>query len=621
MPYGQSTCYTLREDANGGSGMLVKNEGQLDYFDTQEGVFCQLMGLEYFPNAFRVFSNAHAGLGRVSWGYSHRQKADCTVVSKDGAGGVHVAAFNYHGRNFHAKVKGQHRPGCPMGEGDEDGDYPDREEDEEKVRLAAALTRAAAEAGLKVVFSYTVVWCCSFICEFPEFDPRKELGSAALPAAGFSFPRLLLKRKYADKAVFSLKRKCYTQQQLVKMLRAAGPCAEGSSTGGFVVLEGGELEPKDPHLGYCVQRCRVKESEVGEFTKWQCHVMAKGDKVAAAKILSKYCREEQTLLRNSFQSASETLSVEYFIFLLVQKGLKNFKIRHFIHYSCGTHLSPWFDHILQHRHHLKRTGGSVLEGTVCKLTGNSYFGQTGMQASRFSNTSVVSEEWLSASESFTDYIHLTLLGAKKMKKGPPQLLYALTKRRDKAKNRNLAQIAGTILGSSKAHFLTVLSRLDFLLDPEKSEFIYCDTDSYFFCHSAEELKDCLRTPGPQAEAALASLFEADSERHQSGRLKFEKRVTGIYLRGSKSYVVFGGDCPEEQHYMRGVPKKIQSSLPPEVYMLDPEKNCGVVRRVQLAPSESHELLLSQTSLALTHSLNLKRVAQACIRTLFCKYCG
>ena len=451
----------------------------------------------------------------------------------------------------------------------------------------------------------------------PRSTPARSCGSEALPAAGFSFPRLLLKRKYADKAVLGIKRKCYTQNQLVKMLKAAGTCADGSSTGGFLVLEGGELEPKDPYLGYCVQRCPLKESDVGEFTRWQCHVMAKGDKVAAAKILAKYCREDQTQMRNSFQSPSETVSVEYFLFLLVQKGLKNFKIRHFIHYSCGKHLSPWFEHMLQHRHHLKRTGGSVLEGTVAKLAGNSYFGQSGMQASRFCNTTVVSEEWLSRSESFSDYIHLTLLGAKQMKKGPPQLLYALTKRRDKAKNRNLAQIAGTILGSSKAHFLTVLSRLDFLLDREKTQLLYCDTDSYYFCHSERELKDCLRTPGPQAEAALAALFEADSEHHQSGLLKNERTVTGTYIRGTKSYVMFGGDCEEPQHYMRGVPKKIQPSLPPEVYMQDPEKNCGVVRRVQLAPSENHELLLSQTSLALTHSLNLKRVAQACISTLVC----
>ena len=581
--------------------LLKREQGNRDnFFDGEEATFCALLANEWFPEAYRVMSNFHSGPGRLTFGSSHRQKADCTVVVRDG-GKMRLAAFNYHGHKFHNQ-NGFHRPGCPAGT-NSGAAYPRKGQDDFKKRLAFAMSKAAAAAGMNCYFTYDVVWSCSVFCHFDNLDPMTLMGSKVPARPEYSSnPWSLLRHHHKDKCVFGIKNRSFSQKSLLEFLMA------DDTRGGFVVCEGGEIEDKNDYMGYCLQRVKTDYDELGEYTKWQALQLCNGDEIAAKKLLEHYCANDQTVLRNSFKSESESLSVSYFKWLVTVKGYKNYKITHYCYFYMAKFLSPFLNGMLEKRHQLRISNGSILEQNCYKIALNSHYGYHAISSKRFTKTSVLKASTLAKkNKAFCSRImHLSLLGAVKDKNEYPQLLYAVTVRNTNAKIRNLIQTAGTILGTSKVVFLHVMSELQRLLDPTLAEVNYSDTDSYLIGTAYENLVDCLKDKNNvQNQKDLAALFEIpNASFHQSGLLKREQLTTVCVIRNAKSYMM-----GEDMRRMKGVSRKIQAKLKPEVFGPNVLTNRGVIRNVSMAPTAGMEIVLSETSLSLTHSFNLKRNMQ------------
>ena len=149
-----------------GRRLLTKDLGKKgasgqNAFASQESLTAQYVALELFPECTVVCSNFHAGPGQQTFGSSHRQRADVFLCVPSDDGYVTARYFNYHGAYWHSVTEDHvnHMPGCPQ---DQDSnmvwDYRGKTEDEMKARLADCLTSGAAEAGIKLRFTYRYVF-------------------------------------------------------------------------------------------------------------------------------------------------------------------------------------------------------------------------------------------------------------------------------------------------------------------------------------------------------------------------------------------------------------------------------------------------------------------------------
>jgi hypothetical protein len=161
--------------------------------------------------------------------------------------------------------------------------------------------------------------------------------------------------------------------------------------GGFVTLEGGWESRTDDGLtpggtfAFCHQRTQLErpEEQVGRFTHLQARHLWPDD--TPAKVRAKVARQAGrlgTLSRGSFPTgvgAATTLSLDLFRFLVVERGLVGYRLRHFCYYSSRHSLTPYIEQLVQLRHDLKRRpdgnggnggGGNELLGQVYKLLFN-----------------------------------------------------------------------------------------------------------------------------------------------------------------------------------------------------------------------------------------------------------
>ena len=114
----------------------------------------------------------------------------------------------------------------------------------------------------------------------------------------------LLHHHHYEKSVLGLKDKVWTQDALVARILKGGYNYEGNHFGGFCLISRGETDvsPLDP-VGFCLQRCPTKISELGSFTRATALASCGGDEKEAEKLLLKYSVNDQTVLRQSFNSA------------------------------------------------------------------------------------------------------------------------------------------------------------------------------------------------------------------------------------------------------------------------------------------------------------------------------
>jgi hypothetical protein len=190
--------------------------------------------------------------------------------------------------------------------------------------------------------------------------------------------RQLLHQRHHGAVCFGIENRSFTQEELVAKILEGPTNADGGTFGGFLEVSGGhttaDSDGRDP-TGYCLQRCPTQLSELGDFTRTQALAMCDGDADEAEKLLAKYCLNDQTVLRRSFKSPAETISLDYFRFLVNSLGYRGFKILHFLYYSQAKHLNPWLDSLQQRRHDLRREGLDPMMQECIKLTMNSTYGE------------------------------------------------------------------------------------------------------------------------------------------------------------------------------------------------------------------------------------------------------
>ena len=182
---------------------------------------------------------------------------------------------------------------------------------------------------------------------------------------------------------YSLWRKSWHVDHLVSLI------LEGEVTG-FVTLTGGtEDEAKgsvlERNFGFCVQKRRPSVCDLSDFTLRQ--IVAR-EKIEDAPRLKAFLEKspERTLAARSFSvETAETISTTYFCWLVKERGLRDYKITHFIHYKFSDYSKDFLEPILERRHRYKREGMTVGAETL-KLVANGSFGYTALESSNYDTT-------------------------------------------------------------------------------------------------------------------------------------------------------------------------------------------------------------------------------------------
>jgi hypothetical protein len=283
-----------------------------------------------------------------------------------------------------------------------------------------------------------------------------------------------------------------SEEWLVGRIMARDPDYEG-----FVVICGGEEKAEDllpGQMGFCMQRCKIPR--VGSFTEWQGEELEERSGGAYRDVVENMREKEYTLTRTSFHERGETISTSYLRFLIAERKLEGFKIRHFVQYPLRAYLSPFVEGVLQRRWDITRRqkeraaagGGEEGDGdddqlmSAClKLIGNGLYGFAAIQPTNFCKIRLVSEGYLKTlrgarragrmGKADENIFRYTLMGAFP-KKDSYDMLYSLTCANPNAKIRNILQMSATILSNSRVVFLGRTLELLRLLDPSKVELMY-----------------------------------------------------------------------------------------------------------------------------------------------------
>jgi len=522
--------------------------------------------------------------------------------------------------------------GTVLSEDRSGGQTKDQAEDKMKERLAAAMTAAARAANIPLTVSYRVVHECQLFHNFRHVDGRKHLGVPGKgPEAVSSCIRQHLKLRHGGNVVFGpppFLRSPFTQETLVSELLSSTANSDGGRLGGFLLLRGGRLNAVDDNMGYCLQRLPTHLSEVGCFTRWQASRLSGGDEAEATRLLRRYCDNELTVARRSFPDSGELVGADLFRWLVREKGLCDYEVKHFIYYEHADYLTHFFERMAQRRHELQRTPGGPggVEEQTLKQICNSAYGHSCMQASHFTTTSVVSDVHMKKTRLLDDprVSDVTLLGAtlcavdsegeegppaKKRRKHPPRLLFAVTRANPDAKIVNILQLAASVLSNSRVLFLGAISRLLCeLLDPRCAEMCYTDTDSVILTTAFENLEDCLR-PGVDPGRLRELLVDTESPRQQGGRFKLEGTFTAGLFRSSKCYFLRGKlDQDESSRRMRSVARRTQRLLEPHHFGQNPDRQGVVVGNVALRPTKAFQMTLQEEYQRTTHGFNFQRRA-------------
>jgi hypothetical protein len=346
-----------------------------------------------------------------------------------------------------------------------------------KEEYAAALTEAAAKAadatGLPALeVRYTFVYECDFLHQGKLF---------ARSGACYPGPRELLLGEYPRDSVLGHSgTKTISVRSLLADIAARPPNSSGlNDFGGFaVVVDGRETATADfdgvlpGSMGFCLQRCRVKPEELGPFTDWQAMRMHGGDAERTTQYFARKGEEEQTMARRSFHAGGETVSFDYLRWLVRERLLEGVRIAHVVLYAWKDYLNPFVDALLQQRYDLRNDPTGVLGGLTKKLALNVIYGFYGIENSNFPVTKVQTEKTLSRERDKVELTQICLLGATEKEGKAPELLYAASSKRPRAKITNANQWPAAILSSSRVVFFGLVLKLLRYLEPGMAEICY-----------------------------------------------------------------------------------------------------------------------------------------------------
>ena len=92
----------------------------------------------------------------------------------------------------------------------------------------------------------------------------------------------------------------------------------------------------------------------------------------AEKYLKRMAAQVGTLSRTHYHENGETVSTELFKFLVQERGLTGYRIRHFVFFRSGLHLSPYITDKLQLRYDLRGEPNMQLLRELLKMLINGY---------------------------------------------------------------------------------------------------------------------------------------------------------------------------------------------------------------------------------------------------------
>jgi hypothetical protein len=379
---------------------------------------------------------------------------------------------------------------------------PGFDEDVFKRDYAACLT-AVSPHTLRI--AYDVVHECDLLHRATPPDPevirgkkkqrkkkKEEEEEEEKKKPSFRSVRELLQKKHPVDSVLGLGhlKGFADQDELVQFLLDQGFSSDATAKrqhhglGGFITISGGRETRKGDgvlpgQFGFCHQRCKVSKDQLGSFTKMQAEMMFGKERAEAE--LNKMLETPGTLSKMSFHSGGETLNIDYFLFLVTERDLKDYLVTHVILYFITFYLTDMLKRFLQSRHELRKQKDQELLSLLFKLSGNGIYGFAGLEAFNFPKTRLVTESSLRKlsfksrlAMGSPDVYQVSLLGAvrRKGKQAYPDLLYAITSHRPEEKVRNALQVSSYILSQSRAIFLGKILVLLRCCDPRKMEIAY-----------------------------------------------------------------------------------------------------------------------------------------------------
>lgn len=609
----------------------MKENGPYKSMDAQESLFCQMMVLEVFEKeCFRVFSDWHAGPGQMAFGSDRRQRADLTLINKRKKI-TEIKHYNYHGMIYHNT--GNHIPSCPEFEG---GSYAPDTMDYIKTELAKFM----CGVDKLIQFTYEAVNECDFFHKGMP-DPSKlnkhyEGRLSSESKSKYKGVRDFLKREKKTDSVLGLGTNSFSQRDLVRRIVNSKPNSEGNEFGGFVYISGGRetagnFKPSNldsSAFSFCHQRTVVKEKELGGFTKMQSEMLHERGLAGHEK----YIESCQTVLKKTFPREGELIGLDYFRFLVTERGLKDYKILHFLFYRHKMYMTPFLNGLLQQRHNIKKAGGGkipqefLLKSNCLKLIPNSIYGYASLESTSFSKTTSVTESHLARVKKGCRYVDnpnitdIKLVGyvdrrsevekttgvnAKNVKV-TPDLLYAVTHQNKGAAIQNFSQLSACILSQSRVVFLSKILILLCIMDPGKFELSYIDTDSIVIATHEKKLEDNL-IPGVNWNKIKHLLVEdPNSEEQQSGLLKCEGVFDYGFFKAVKCYLLGNRSAGDEMKRMKSLPRRFTYHLKNDDFGMDPNKVNRSIPSVLLRATPFYQMIILKDSKSLGHCLNFKR---------------
>ena len=341
-------------------------------FEREEAIFAQYMSEVCYPDALAVNSAFHTGEGQLPLGKS-KWKSDLTLLlpaaaftaaATANAAGVRTLLFvNYHGFFHYSKncPRGHRRSCCKFA--GEELIYNQKTLEQDRVMTEYAEKMSQVLDGIK--FRYVTISPCELFHGNP------------LPGApSFSDPRAYLRAYHPEKSILGRKYKAgISESALIKDILT-------EKATGFITIEGGR-ESLDDNAGrsfaFCHTRGTQELEEIGDeavrLAKERDSKGADEDSIKE-KLRKKLSLSKVTYTRKHFEGV-HTLSTQFFNFLVKKRGLKDFKVVHFIHYENRKFLTPWVVAMLQHRWAIKKgfyTGERGCSELALKIILNALYG-------------------------------------------------------------------------------------------------------------------------------------------------------------------------------------------------------------------------------------------------------
>ena len=327
-------------------------------FDREESIFAQFMVEVCYPEAVAVCSDFHAGEGQLPLGRT-KWKADLTLLLPGGerkspvvghdrqrlirapSGKKTLLFVNYHGFYHFKKCNDGHKEGCKKYRGK-------KLEFNQKTKLQDRDMKAYAAEMSKVLVNLDFEYIASSPCDWFHGNPLP----CTDESLGTSDPREYLRKLKSERVILGRKyKKGLSESRLLEEIDA-------EKATGFVTIEGGR-ETINDNASRLFAFCHTRGTQSLEELGSEAVRLAKereptqSEDLIQKNLAKKVCSTNVTFTRRHFEGL-HTMSTQYFNFLRKRRGLKDFKIVHFIHYEIRKFLSPWVVSMLQHRWEIKK---------------------------------------------------------------------------------------------------------------------------------------------------------------------------------------------------------------------------------------------------------------------------